>query len=585
MSFLEDSFMLDSAVGAAGLAATMATINTERKSSVGWTLNTNRRKFSIGPDSVNRTVYSQDTEMSCFSRWRHMSCFVASFLVAWIYVIIPNAGYWSWSFIKMLWWAIVFVYAYMEIADNSVPGVPDSTYVIAYVLSLVMAIVVHVFIAYVQIYKDNFYINGSFTVTVAVMVVIIAYGRDVYLRPTMSTQEDNVTTSTVSKLHDSETVKKPENDVERQSEEQQRKPEISHNRQVYDALDSSSAATKDSKVAWVQSNLFRFPKSENQTEPNNHWFIALVLNVTPRVYFRKYCDHSNPVMVSGANRVRSWQYSSLFNIIFVIYYFFLIYFTQKFKEYGSNYSRTVLLCLFIFIGTMFRYSLKMLGLLIDSSKRYSISMFFLGEALCLLFYYIFYRVLFESIRNWTLFALFQVIHLGSEWFLYPFRASEFFFSVSEAAKDAALDSHKTEWTRFFYRNFVARIFNTNNLGHEDWQHFITLDFGIRCVVLTVSGIGISLLLVTVSYLNYTNNELSQSRADLRITLGYIALAVMLEVINACAMNFLYFRPEGLEMFTVIRHCLSNLRFAFLFGLLTAGLLINPFASFEDGNKF
>ena len=51
-------------------------------------------------------------------------------------------------------------------------------------------------------------------------------------------------------------------------------------------------------------------------------------------------------------------------------------------------------------------------------------MFFVGEYLCLMFYYTFYRVLFESIPDWGTFFALEACHLFFEWICYPLRASD-----------------------------------------------------------------------------------------------------------------------------------------------------------------
>jgi hypothetical protein len=49
--------------------------------------------------------------------------------------------------------------------------------------------------------------------------------------------------------------------------------------------------------------------------------------------------------------------------------------------------------------------------------------------MCLLFYFTFYRVLFESINSWVTFFACQVLHVCSEWVLYPLRASQLFYNT------------------------------------------------------------------------------------------------------------------------------------------------------------
>jgi hypothetical protein len=233
--------------------------------------------------------------------------------------------------------------------------------------------------------------------------------------------------------------------------------------------------------------------------------------------------------------------------------------------------------LYVIVGTLFRGLLKRLGLLLDRNKIHSASMYFLAEVMCLLFYYTFYRVLFESITSWFLFIAFQLIHLSSEWLLYPFRATETFYLTLQCMTSKITGNKCTQ--------VVGSILTTGGLNHRDWQCFIGLDFGLRCIVLMLSGIGISILLITVAYFPGVENSLQQTPQNLLLTLAFILISTVFEILNAFAMNVFYFKRINLVIRDIVKHSLSNKRFLFVSAILAAVLFINPMAAFETKDQF
>jgi hypothetical protein len=72
----------------------------------------------------------------------------------------------------------------------------------------------------------------------------------------------------------------------------------------------------------------------------------------------------------------------------------------------SDSKLIVLFLLYVIVCTFLRVIIKRLGMECDKLKMNTTSMFFIAEFFCLMYYYLFYRVLFESIPDWgTFFAL------------------------------------------------------------------------------------------------------------------------------------------------------------------------------------
>jgi hypothetical protein len=119
------------------------------------------------------------------------------------------------------------------------------------------------------------------------------------------------------------------------------------------------------------------------------------------------------------NRRTVWLQTTAFTAVHCGEYTFLCYFTVYFRNNTHTIRQRIYLVIFYIIAiTMFRYILKTIGMYCDRYKHGTISLFFIGEVYGLMYYYTFYRVLFESVRSIPEFIIFQVLHLTSEWILY-----------------------------------------------------------------------------------------------------------------------------------------------------------------------
>jgi hypothetical protein len=100
----------------------------------------------------------------------------------------------------------------------------------------------------------------------------------------------------------------------------------------------------------------------------------------------------------------------------------------------------------------------------------------------------------------------------------------------------------------------------------------------------VTGYGMLLLLTTIQFVPYlkSHNDLTQSDYDYSFTSILIAIAVILELLNAIVMVFVYFKPEKLEVLQEVRHCFSLPHFALLAMMIGANLFVNPIFAFTTG---
>lgn len=83
------------------------------------------------------------------------------------------------------------------------------------------------------------------------------------------------------------------------------------------------------------------------------------------------------------------------------------------------------------LTTFFKLLAKRIGVSADRGKYGTFTMYFALELLCTLFYFTFYRALFDKLDNWWEFAALQPLHFGQEWLLYVSRATPWFWQMYE----------------------------------------------------------------------------------------------------------------------------------------------------------
>jgi hypothetical protein len=198
-------------------------------------------------------------------------------------------------------------------------------------------------------------------------------------------------------------------------------------------------------------------------------------------------------------------------------------------------------------------------------------MFFLAEFMGLAYYYTFYRVLFESISSWSLFFLFQALHLLSEWILYPLRGS---LTVTTCLQSLQ------QYPFFAWCSLIPKETN-----HADWLNFIALDFGVRIIVMIASALGILLLVLTIDCAPWIDNALRQHGHEIERNAGFLLLAVIFEMINAIIINYVFFLPWKIDVGEKVRYVFDNPRFAGLTVFIGTCLFINPIYAFTEDNIF
>ncbi len=159
-----------------------------------------------------------------------------------------------------------------------------------------------------------------------------------------------------------------------------------------------------------------------------------------------------------------------------------------------------------------------------------------------------------------------MFHLASEWLLYVLRCTETYYIFTE---------------RMIVKYAPKRFQSLYRMTHKDWQQFIALDFGIRCAVFVTTGYGAIIMFLTIQYVPWVAkvNGLHEDRVSFTYTSMFIVTAVILELINAWAMNKFFFRRLGLDVQYETLRCFSLPHFSLLALLVACNLCINPMYAF------
>jgi hypothetical protein len=533
---------------------------------------------SLSSLAVIESGSSDDAKASYISKktlWRPIATQLFAMLLGWLYLIIPSSNYWVRSLVRDQWFSILVATSYIELQDTCMPDTAPSLYILCYLLAYFVPPVWRTAVWFCGV-QDNYYVGTVIPFTPA-FVVWGLYFYDGYVRRYMHAA-DSMDAST---LYDAfKTVDNVENGkmiaLASLSSIELLKPTNASD------LNESPVANKDNdnvkendhviaSLRLVGESVSASSVTDDYTGSGSHLLLGNygIFRFLPRFMF------SNPNMrprprTCWPDRLVVWGYASAFIFMWIVLWEFVMNITVEIRKYSSSPSGLeTLFILFVCVNNLLRMIFKRIGIRNDRCKQGTTSMFFIAETLCLLFYYTFYRVLFQSVSSWSVFLTFQVMHLSFEWLCYPFRASATFAKLCLWIRDHG------GWVG----NFIADLFGSKYVTFEDWKRFIALDFGIRVTVVLSSGIGICAFLWSISALHWVQNSLKESYDKEWNTVMWIAVAVGLELLNACAINFLFFSRQTVSVYDMLLHAYADDRFCFLTAIISAIMFLNPVYAF------
>jgi hypothetical protein len=524
-----------------------------------------------------------------------------SLLFALLYAFLPDLDYWFYYLVKNQLWATLTLIECVEMQTINIPDIHERTYFLTYFCGFISTFILHtiVYFAGGTKYQNNVYILALSVIT-PVIVIYVIYGIDCFQQPEIENanklpkyrvfepkdKNSNLSLSRKSNLWDifpkmSMAVSKKKfrtmfvatglkNDLDQSAEDEDddgqdvgKESAISVN-PIHSEMQPSACSTSSANMEVDKNEI------SNRNRGNNsfgHYLQSF------KYYFPRYWNMTGFKQMQkmrNFDRRALWFYSTCFSFIFCVNYIFLVILTINFRE-NSNIRLGVVLFIIFILGTTFlRLLLKTIGSILDSTKKLSISMYFMAEFACLLFYYTFYRVLFRSIDDIFVFIVFQFLHLSSEWILYVIRTSEWFFHWSEKL----ILTYFTNW--FFIQKPRFTL--------QEWEKLMTLDYGIRIVVLITSTYTIILLLVVIQYLPWVQDDLPQNQSEFQFTMLLLCLALVSELINAWVMNEIYFKPKNLDAVEEVKCCFQNISFGILLLFIGCNLFINPVFAFTSDSR-
>eukprot|EP01012_Entosiphon_sulcatum_P013591 TRINITY_DN18818_c0_g1_i1.p1 TRINITY_DN18818_c0_g1~~TRINITY_DN18818_c0_g1_i1.p1 ORF type:complete len:452 (+),score=54.61 TRINITY_DN18818_c0_g1_i1:193-1548(+) len=223
-------------------------------------------------------------------------------------------------------------------------------------------------------------------------------------------------------------------------------------------------------------------------------------------------------------------------------------------------------CLNFFLKTLF----KTVGLVVDLGKRGTCSHYYLAEVIMLLFYYTFYRALFEKINTWWTFLVLKGLHLLYEWMAYPLRATRTYFSVVNSAPEGPL------------RNVMQFFFLRRGVNLRDWQCFLALDYILRICVMLHSLI---CYLLYMAFLRYSYNSKHYPHfaelPDEEYTrlVYYYGVSALLELLNAALMHYCFWRKKRLSLIWRAAHLFQNLSFYIAVVAICGGVFADVYIAY------
>ena len=526
------------------------------------------------------------------SKLKPFGIFLMSFVIAWIYVLIPiTNSYWLYQFIKTQWFVLFAIVLATELQDFCLPDASYRTYIWSYVLGFFSPPIVST-IGWCENLQNNYYLivfaHSSILVPVFVLYLLDAYYNPIESKfgkefNTHKSQPDGNRTSEMSDLSGCANSRNSSHSVLSRSNFQNHEKtnpqldkvieSISESSYVSEQLSESSAAPGELReqknasienyhhdaTVMVTSEQFRKLELKNlgsSVQPTQ-------CLESPRSFYRwmGYSFHAHV-----QNRILQWLWALLYNITLNADYFFLMNLTTYCRSgrFDHSYQIIGLFFLFVAVSNVLRFIAKRIGKAIDQNKDDELSMFAVGEVVCLLFYYTFYRLLFESIPSYQAFFVIELIHLSQEWLFYAFRSSEACASLID-----------------YLIRLGLPLDSLRELDLQHWQRQVACDFGFRCCIMVSTALGILLLLLSVDYVPWVSNTSLQDTNQTLVI--FLLLAVVLELVNAGLMVHFYFLPQGCDVLSLVTEAFDDVRFSLICCVAGGVLFINPIVAFSTAH--
>jgi len=279
------------------------------------------------------------------------------------------------------------------------------------------------------------------------------------------------------------------------------------------------------------------------------------------------------------NPVKQYLLIFIFCAIFATVYTTLIYFTYNFANVPGS-EKPFWYAAFVIINLLYKAVLKGLGIFIDAGKSGTFSLFFCAELIILMFYYSFYRALFDTLggsaESYFVFVGLQIIHVFHEWVFYPIRATAKYYTKYRSFVKSIGEYKSTILNALFAPLSLKLVFS-----YKDWASFVSLDYGLRCC----AAIFTSITYVTYfTFLRYgwnrdhfnNYNTVDVDNSTYSNFVAYTICSTLVEIINTWVIEIYFLKPRKLMMVARLSRLFSNKNFMIASSLIIGGLFCNLF---------
>eukprot|EP00658_Telonema_sp_P-2_P078116 TRINITY_DN7238_c0_g1_i5.p1 TRINITY_DN7238_c0_g1~~TRINITY_DN7238_c0_g1_i5.p1 ORF type:complete len:319 (+),score=45.43 TRINITY_DN7238_c0_g1_i5:104-1060(+) len=247
-----------------------------------------------------------------------------------------------------------------------------------------------------------------------------------------------------------------------------------------------------------------------------------------------------------------WRIHQRLGVVVVIYcglsYIVLAYFLLAVESESLNGNRTLgWYAAFYVVCQLLKTAGKRLGVAADRIKFGTFSMYFALEYLLTLFYYTFYRTLFDKISDYRVFIALQALHLLTEWLLFPFKASATCYRWYQSVDEWA--THRFDSSQnLCHMTLRSLILAPGVRCHRHLQCAVTMELAIRTLCSVSSGIANVAITLLISHgPEYITAQFKNTTADVTRTVLFVSGALVTELLNLCVMETCFFRPRGLSV--------------------------------------
>lgn len=443
-------------------------------------------------------------------------------------VLIPDGtSYIFYSLVKSQLWVVLSVVGYVEIFDTSLPDASMRTYLMAYGLGTIVPpilTVIQYFGDYTTSVAGNIFYHLS-----PVMTVIFVYGTEVcFIR---------------RDIH------------------QTNPQEITEN------FDTFAPAVLDIDVIGLESSngdALTMVLRKLASKDFVYCFYVRILETLPLLNWPKRAGVSVGIVKPGA-RFQQWKLVSTFLILYNINDVLLMFLTREILAAITDPLHVVgYYTVFVIVNAIFRLAIKRIGLQADANKEGTVSLWVIGEAICLMLYYTAYRTLFTGVKSIKIFFMLEALHFAMEWFLYVVRVSKTFLGLLPRQ--------------------MRPLFERNGFTLDDWRLFAATDFTIRIGVFIISALGIIILYTTAAEVPGAVYGLRQYHSWTQ-PVEFVSFALGLELVNAVGIVTCMTRVMHIKFpfFKSVLAYLQNRNFSFIVVAMFTITLINPLMSDQMNN--